>query len=203
MEDLIPQYRQKLLGLTLTLAVIIGLFHYQLKKPVSPMDLGQIQSTFKQAKQWIGKEAPLFQFTLLNGEKFNLSDYRGRKVVILNFFTTWCGPCKIEMPELSKYYENNKDNRILIVGVDGNEDKNLVQKFVDQYNVQFPVGIDQDRSIQNAYAVTAYPTNVVIGPDGKILYYQAGPILNAEMTIGPTINMHIKNYKFFPEVDPS
>jgi thiol-disulfide isomerase/thioredoxin len=82
-----------------------------------------------------------FELQDLSGSTRRLSDYRG-KVVFLNFWATWCGPCRFEMPSMEKLYRRFKDKGLEIVAVNLQEDRASVQRFVDQYGLSFPVLLD-------------------------------------------------------------
>lgn len=112
------------------------------------------------------------------GETVKLSDYKGKKVVLLNFFATWCGPCRMETPGFVKVYEEYKDKDVAFLSVDAGEkvktpteavDK--VGKFVKEYGVQWPVVMDEMGKISTTYQVKGIPTNLVIDKDGVIKYY--------------------------------
>lgn len=128
-----------------------------------------------------GRIAPDFELTTLDGETIRLADHVGKKVILLNFFATWCGPCKREMPELVSFAEAQRERPFLLLGIDGDEERGDVEAFLQQFNVRYPVGIDTS-SIQRAYRVRSYPTTVLIGADGRIKQYRVGAIHDAEGT---------------------
>jgi peroxiredoxin len=132
------------------------------------------------------KAAPDFTLKLLDGSTFRLSDHLGKKVIILNFFATWCGPCKKEMPELTSFLEKHRDEPLIMIGIDGGESHRKVRSFVSEYGVTFPVGIDKG-SIQESYGVRSFPTTVLIGADGTVGLFHMGPVRDAEGTFGPLL----------------
>lgn len=134
-----------------------------------------------------GKAAPDFVLDLLDGSSFRLSDHIGRKVVILNFFATWCGPCKKEMPELVSFYERHSRKPLVVIGIDADESPERVEKFVSRYAVTFPVGIDRGEEIGDSYGVRSLPTTVLIGAEGTIEFFHMGPVRNAERAFGPLL----------------
>jgi cytochrome c-type biogenesis protein len=126
-------------------------------------------------------EMPAFDFTLLdqNGKEHKLSDYKG-KVVFLNFWATWCPPCKEEMPhieELYKEYNLNKDE-VVILGVTGTHDQSEkdVLDYLDQNNYTFPTVIDKTGEVFDNYNINSYPTTFMIDKDGKIYGYTVGAL---------------------------
>ncbi|MCA1030574.1 thiol-disulfide oxidoreductase ResA [Bacillus timonensis] len=116
----------------------------------------------------IGKEAPNFVITDLNGNKHTLSDYRG-KGVFLNFWGTWCKPCEREMPHMNKLYQVYKDKGVEIIAVNVNEPKFSVEKFVEKYDLTFPIGIDKGDQLLHAYGIDPLPTTFLINEDGIVV----------------------------------
>lgn len=116
--------------------------------------------------------APDFELKNLSGELMRLSDYKGKKV-LLNFWASWCPPCKQEMPYLQKYYEKSKDKsnvEILTVNMIGYERGGIetVEKFVESYDLTFPVLLDESETVMNLYSVQAFPTTYIINEKGII-----------------------------------
>ncbi len=115
----------------------------------------------------VGKIAPDFQTVDENGETFRLSDHRG-EVVLLNFWATWCGPCRVEMPEFEAAYQANKERGFTIVGVNNGETPAAVTAFRADQRVTFPLVMDESFAVSDAYVVQQFPTTYVIGRDGTI-----------------------------------
>lgn len=116
-----------------------------------------------------GKKARDFTLPDLNGGKVTLSDLRG-KVVLLNFWATWCPPCREEMPSmesLHKKYEG-KDMVVLAVAIDRKGEK-IVRPFIEEKGFTFPVLIDKKGDVSDSYGVFAVPTTYIIGKDGTVL----------------------------------
>ncbi|MGR3765824.1 redoxin domain-containing protein [Rossellomorea sp. NS-SX7] len=130
-----------------------------------------------------GDSAPDIELTTLSGENVKLSDYKGQKV-ILNFWATWCPPCKAEMPHMQKYYEKNaeKENvEILAVNLTSmDEGKDKVQEFVDGYGLTFPILLDVDGNVGEEYRAFTIPTTYMIDTKGQIQHKIVGP-MNEEM----------------------
>ncbi len=166
--------------LSVFLSVIVFLFHFSAKRQPSD-DEARMFEFMNRPMQWKGRLAPDFSLDLLNGEKFTLSDHVGNKAIILNFFATWCGPCKEEMPELVRYYEAHKDESLIFIGVDSNESEDAVRDFISDYGVTYPVGVDRSGKAQRAFSVRAFPTTVFIGADGIVHLYEVGPVSNADV----------------------
>jgi len=129
---------------------------------------------------WRNHTAPDFEITTTRGERFRLSDNVGKKIIVLNFFATWCGPCRAEMPELNRYFNEHKSQPFVLLGIDSEEKGDRVDAFLDELKVDFPAGID-DGPIQKKYGVQSFPTTVVIGVDGKVQLYETGALANADV----------------------
>ena len=124
--------------------------------------------TGKPAATDIGRAAPDFVLQKLGGGNLRLSDFQG-KTVLINFWATWCGPCAQEMPEIVKTYNQQKDQNFVVISVDEQEDPGTVQKFVNDYKMDFPVVLDTSGQIGETYhAGTQFPTSVFISPDGTV-----------------------------------
>jgi len=124
----------------------------------------------------IGRTAPTIQNRTVEGEKFNLRDYEGKKIIIVNFFGTWCPPCRAELPELYSVYLENQEN-VQLVGVALNIEDEAVRRFMRNLNVDFPAILsprNTDSGIPERYQVPTVPTTAVIGLDGRIIYYRPG-----------------------------
>ncbi|WP_438432710.1 TlpA family protein disulfide reductase [Gorillibacterium sp. sgz500922] len=130
-----------------------------------------------------GKRAPDFQLTDLNGKTIRLSDYSG-KTVLVNFWATWCPPCRIEMPHMEEFYRKYNDQDTVILGINlTHTEKNLseVQAFVSDNALTFPILYDKDGKVSDRYQITAYPTTLVVDPSGIILNKFQGAIDFATM----------------------
>ncbi len=114
-----------------------------------------------------GDKAPDFVLETLSGEKVQLSDYRGQGV-FLNFWATYCPPCKKEMPFMENQYQYFKDKGVQVLAVDVGEPKVTVKSFVNEYGLSFPVPMDQDKDVLNAYGVGPIPVTFLINKDGVV-----------------------------------
>lgn len=115
----------------------------------------------------VGDDAPDFKLTDLNGNSHQLSDYKGHGV-FLNFWGTWCAPCKKEMPAMGRQYEVYKNQGVQILAVNISESDLKVRSFADQYGMVFPTLIDKTKSVMQAYNVKPLPTTLLIDSEGKI-----------------------------------
>lgn len=121
-----------------------------------------------------GQRAPDFTLDKTNGESLSLSDLRGKKV-FLNFWATWCSPCKKEMPDIQKLYEEHKN--IKIIAVNSNEPRGTVAEFLMLNGYSFPVALDKSGEVSNKYLIRAIPTTFILDENGIIINKHSG-ILN-------------------------
>lgn len=125
-----------------------------------------------------GSVAPDFELQTLDGKEFKLSDLRGKKV-ILNFWATWCPPCREEMPAMQSYYDEHQDE-VEVVAVnltDKDTSEQAVHDFVNEFNFTYPIPMDQEGEVSRMYGVINVPTTYFIGTDGVVqLPRRSGPI---------------------------
>jgi len=122
----------------------------------------------------VGELAPNFTGTTLDGETISLSDLRG-KTVLINVFASWCGPCRLEMPHLVEAADQFGDQEVVFVGINLQENPEAVQAFRDEFNVQFPLVLNEDGSLtNNLYTPIGLPTSWFIDQDGVVRYVFAG-----------------------------
>ncbi|GAA0444048.1 thiol-disulfide oxidoreductase ResA [Lentibacillus halophilus] len=120
----------------------------------------------------VGSQAPDFKLEQINKnnelDTVRLSDYEG-KGVMLNFWGTWCPPCKKEMPYMESLYPEYKKKGVEIIAVNLDRTTFVVDKFINEYDLTFPVPHDSNKEVRNAYQVEPLPTTFFIDPDGKIV----------------------------------
>ena len=114
-----------------------------------------------------GHSAPDFTVQTLDGEVVQLSDLQG-KAVVLNFWATWCPPCRAEMPELQAAYDSYAAGGLVVLGVNQGEDRATVETFLTQRNLTFPVALDVQGDVSRLYQVNSLPTTFFIDRDGVI-----------------------------------
>lgn len=118
-------------------------------------------------------EAPDFRLEDADGNPHRLSDYRG-KVVVINFWATWCPPCREEMPSMQRAWEAVKDEGIVLLAVNVGEDEDTIFAFTANYPVQFPLLMDKDSKVIGDWPVLGLPTTFVVDPRGRIAYRAIG-----------------------------
>jgi peroxiredoxin len=121
----------------------------------------------------VGHPAPDFTLTSLDRQPAKLSDYRG-KTVFLNFFATWCPPCRAEMPDIMATYEQNKDNDVVVLLVNMQEEPGVVSNYASSVGLPFPIVLDRSGYVSSMYRITAIPSSFFIDKDGVVQAMQIG-----------------------------
>lgn len=160
--------------LLMTWALFLGMI-WTVVTRISP-DQPQVRQG-EEAKE--GFTAPDFTLDLLDGGTVTLSELRG-KVVLINFWTSWCPPCRLEMPAIERTYRNYKDLGLVVVGLNltAQDSETDAAEFMQEIGVNFPVALDRDNAIGNLYRVTALPTSFFIDRKGVIRSVVVGGPMN-------------------------
>lgn len=127
----------------------------------------------------VGDEAPDFTLPSLDGQDRALSDYRGQ-LVIVNFWGTYCPPCVEEMPLIQRYYDEYRDQGLVVLAVNENDPIVSIKAFIRQHKLSFPILLDKD-TVRKQYGVTAYPSTFVLDQNGRVLSSREGMIDEAFM----------------------
>jgi len=136
-----------------------------------------------------GDYAPDFTLETLAGEEVSLSDFRGEKKVMVNFWATWCPPCRAEMPDMQEMYEEHDDIEILAVNLTETESSvEQVDVFADDFGLTFPILLDHDVAIADVYDIQPVPTSYMIDTEGRVQSIALGA-LNKEMMVQRFENM--------------
>lgn len=129
------------------------------------------------ARTEVGDVMPAYSAAYLDGKPFTLASEKG-SVVFVNVWATWCGPCRMEIPELQKLHDKYRERGFKVVGVSvddtGVKD---VEKFIADQKVSYPVVLDADGKLANVLQTTVLPTSVILSKDGKILWRQVGALV--------------------------
>ena len=126
-------------------------------------------------------DAPQFSLHSLDGHELTLKDYRG-KFLLVNFWATWCGPCKVEMPSLESLYQKFKKQNFAMIAVSNDIfGAQVVEPYIQAQNYTFPVGLDPKLKVSNQFGVISLPTTFLINPQGKII----GVLNGAENWVDP------------------
>ncbi len=121
-----------------------------------------------------GKPAPDFSIPTIDGKSFTLSDYRG-KIVFLNFWATWCPPCKEEMPSMQKLHKHLEGTDFVMLTVSIDEKPELIEPYMKELGLDFIVGLDPKSEIANMYGLTGVPETFLISRSGIVLHHMIGP----------------------------
>lgn len=111
--------------------------------------------------------APDFTLQSIKGDNIKLSEQRG-SIVLVNFWASWCGPCRTEMPALEQLSEKYRDLGVVVLGVNVETETDGVTRYLSDMQVSFPLLLDQQNIASKAYNVEAMPTTVIIDKDGKV-----------------------------------
>jgi peroxiredoxin len=158
---------------------------------------GVLETTLEQQDEQpalVGSPAPDFSALALDGRTVSLADFRGRKKVVVAFWASWCGPCRLEMPSLVKFYKENhsdsSDFELLAVSID--EDTKAAEGFAAVEKLMFPVLLDPRQKMASAYDVHGIPTMFVIDKAGKVIYGKAGYDMTMEFRLAGALGINPK-----------
>ena len=126
-------------------------------------------------RPWGGGPTPTLELNDLGGGGHSLADYRG-KVVLLNFWATWCGPCRDEMPSMELLKKKLSGRPFVVLAVNVDEPESRVRKFLAQLPLDFPVLMDPDKRATSAWKVRILPASFLIARDGRVRYTVTGEL---------------------------
>ena len=117
----------------------------------------------------------------MNGASVRLADYKG-KVLLVNFWATWCPPCKAELPGLIELYDQYKDQGLVVLGISGDDDAETLRAFATEWKIKYPMIVGRDENeLLDAYGpIFGYPISVIVGRDGAICGKHVGPATKEE-----------------------
>ncbi len=118
--------------------------------------------------------APEFRLPDLSGKQVSLADQRG-KIVFLNFWATWCPPCRAEMPAMERLFQRMQNRDFVMLAIDFQESQQQAQKFMDEFQFTFPVLLDTDGTVGTTYGVMGLPTTYILDREGRIVASVVGP----------------------------
>lgn len=125
-------------------------------------------------KRFQALEAPSFNLPLLDGgNKVSLKDYEGQ-VVYINFWASWCLPCRQEMPYLAQLWQRHHEDGFAVLAINVEEDGELAREFIQQYDLPFPVLWDDKRTVSSQYRVPGFPSHYIVGRSGHIRFSGLG-----------------------------
>jgi peroxiredoxin len=132
----------------------------------------------------VGQGAPDFSLENAAGGQSQLSDYRGQ-VVLLNFWATWCVPCRAEMPEIESTYLAHRERGFRVLAINVQENEAEVRAFFDELGLSFPALLDREASVARLYLARALPSSFLVDRQGVVRYVRVGPLT------GPTLEEQV------------
>lgn len=181
-----PWRTRYLLGLGLSIATVVAVIGLQYailfwvhlpaigREQMAKFEAAREQRFQESTYVFVGDKVPEFTMETVDGESFASRDARG-KVVLLNFFATWCGPCHMELPHLKEIWETHHDDsnfQMLMIGRE--ETVATVDAFRREHDLHLPIAADPDRAIYGLFADELIPRNVLISADGVIIFHRSG-----------------------------
>ena len=176
----------------LTIGVLIGVFIgivILMRIPFQPVPIAieteEVQQLIEQelgdnSLPFRGYLAPDFELLDLDGNINRLSDFRGN-IVLINFWATWCGPCRKEMSTFQAQFEDTAGEGFAVLAVNDDEPEDLVRFFIDGLDLTFPILLDPGAKVQELYRVQRYPASYFIDPDGVIRYIHLGLLTDKQL----------------------
>ncbi|MDD2714669.1 MAG: TlpA disulfide reductase family protein [Candidatus Wallbacteria bacterium] len=185
--------RQRAIVILLLLTgMVLTVFHIKIKQlpDAGAMKSGIMDQLNSYARQ--GQYFPEARIRLLSGESLDITESIGKKVIIINFFASWCPPCKSELPDFEKYFEKLRDKPVLFIGIslDQEKDRKALDSVLAESGVTYPVGFPEIPSIAEKVNVKSIPVTVLINILGKVSSMHVGAI-NPE-TLGKEIDANLR-----------
>jgi peroxiredoxin len=151
------------------------------------------------------RPAPDFDAQTLSGENVATRDFKGKKKIVVSFWASWCGPCRMELPELSAFYEkyHSANAKFEVVAVSTDEDRYQAEQYVKEAQLPFPVVWDENGGIADKYGVESIPVLYVIDENGKVIYGQMGYGFGLEIKLKMFLGLKDSDVKKAPADEDS
>lgn len=156
-------------GIAFAIATIA--INYQVKVA---MHAGRSGSVKEMGNIKVGQPAPDFSLNDLSNQPVSLSSFRGKKVLVLDFWATWCGPCRMAMPGLQELQDEFKDRGFQVMSIDQGERADQVRVFIERKKYSFHVVLDSDGAVGDEYGVRGIPTLVLVDKKGTVRWIRVG-----------------------------
>jgi peroxiredoxin len=174
-------YRLALGTLALVLVTFVVIQGCANNAPHSGRDTGTgAQAIELEPAPEVGHPAPDFTLKDLDGNVVRLNDFRG-KVVFINFWATWCPPCRAEMPEIEALHQEYKDKGVIVIGVDISEPESTVRQYIQQGGFSWIIVLDSTAKVARDYQIVAIPTSYFLDKEGIIKAVNVGPMTKRAM----------------------
>ncbi|MDU2065490.1 MAG: TlpA disulfide reductase family protein [Sporomusaceae bacterium] len=170
--------RKRLLFLFCSLFILAGIWYVFLNKTNTPSGASGSSSQSARSGVSTGDRMPEFTLQGLAGQSVTVG--KPGQISVINFWATWCPPCRAEFPELDQFARNNKD-KMQFYSIDIQEDKGKVAAFLKEGNYSFTAYIDSDGAIAKQFRITAIPTTLVVDENGIIRYRKSGGVTETEL----------------------
>lgn len=167
------------------LVLLAGFPDEELTAPVQQITLPPEGATRRETEEGesapvAGKIAPNFKLEDISGRVYELQDYAGN-IVLLNFWATWCAPCRLEMPLLEETSQALANENFIVLAVNLQESVAEVEEFVNEIGLTFPVLLDSDGTVSELYRIIGYPSSIVIDSTGRIQTIHIGIISETQL----------------------
>ena len=181
----VSQYHARVISPEKRLLLVVGLVVFAVLSVWITWRVKQLDSGSEGSPTALyGKRAPDFDLRDLRGQNVKLSDYRGKQTVIVSFWATWCGPCRMEMPSLQSFYAKNRDKNVMVLAVSLDIDPEEARKYADAHKLAFPILLDENQRTAQTYDVEGIPTLFIVDKSGSVRFSLEGlnPALEPTLT---------------------
>ena len=169
------------------LVILVGLFAFSRINNNQQSNFGPSVQTTQHGASMSNQDsdqtnfAPDFSLESIDGGNITLSQYRGEKPVILDFFATWCPNCQRDMPRLSRWYDEKYKDQIEVIGINLRENKGKVEDFTKSYGISFPIAFDPRGQVAQAYGIRFTNTHFLINKEGVLVREIPGDITESDI----------------------
>jgi thiol-disulfide isomerase/thioredoxin len=170
--------------LILVAGIMVGdlLLDYRTQVQAHPQDTGAAELLDVNVGIAVGDLAPDFTGTTVDGQAITLSELSG-KLVVVNVFASWCGPCRAETPHLVEVYKQIDRDRVEFIGLNLQETPKAVESFKDEFSIDYPLVLDEGGGITDIYRPIGLPTTWFIDQDGIIRFSFSGPMTKESLQV--------------------